>query len=70
MVRTCKYVERNEQEHKCLDNFISHSRGGVIMCRISEWKRKKGVCPYDSTIHSLNNKIRKRILDKTQTTLK
>ena len=48
----CKYVEQNRKEGKCLDYFISHSKGDVYMCRLKEWKKKKKVCPYDNGIRS------------------
>jgi len=63
MVKQCKYVEKNKKEKKCSDYFISHSKGFIIMCRLSEWKKKKGVCPYDKTIMS-QQKINKK--DKCQ----
>ena len=50
MVKTCKYAEQNRKEGKCNDYFISESKGGVCMCRLTEWKKKQGVCPYDKTI--------------------
>jgi len=36
------------------------------MCRISEWKKKKGICPYDKSIYSQATKIKKEIKDKKQ----
>ena len=68
MVRTCKYAERNQKEKKCGDYFIRHSKGGTIMCRLTEWKRKKGVCPYDPTIFSKAG-VSIKNLPKGQTTL-
>ena len=68
MVRTCKYVERNREECKCSDYFISHSKGGTVMCRLTEWKKKIGVCPYDKSISSFGNKLRKK-RNKEQTNL-
>ncbi len=69
MVKVCKHVEENDRKRKCLDYFISHSRGGRIMCRLTEWKRKKGVCPYDSTIFSKKG-VSIKNLPKGQQTLK
>lgn len=56
MVKVCKYQEQNIKERKCLNYFISHSKGSRHMCRLSEWKKKHGVCPYDSLIRSEKNK--------------
>ena len=38
----------------------------VICCRLVEWKKKIGVCPYDSSIHSTPKSLRKPIKDKSQ----
>lgn len=66
MVKQCKYVEKNRKENKCPDNFISHREGGdKVMCRLSEWKKKQGVCPYDKSITSQQKKIQK-LKDKGQ----
>jgi len=67
MTRTCKHYEQNQKERKCNDYFISHSKGGAIMCRLTEWKQKCGICPYDNTIQSIRFKKK---LPKEQTTLK
>jgi len=69
MSRTCKHTEENNTTHKCNDYYVSQSKGGVVMCRVIEWKRKKGVCPYDKTIFSVPKKILKAIKDKEQRTL-
>ena len=45
MVKTCKYPDK-----PCEDRF-RRDRGGVY-CRLTEWKKKVGVCPYDPTIRS------------------
>jgi len=58
----CKFPEK-----KCFDRYYSQTRSNHF-CRLREWKRKKGVCPYDAKIHSLV-RINKRI-DENQTTLK
>jgi len=50
-------------EGKCSDYFISHSEknNGRALCRLSEWKKKKGVCPYDKNIIAPNrNKDKKQ----------
>ena len=61
----CKYVERNQAEQKCSDYYDSHNpKHDGRMCRLKEWKHKKGVCPYDKTIYSQSNQ------SKNQTTLK
>ena len=70
MVKTCKYAEQNRKEGKCMNYFISHSKGSVMMCRLTEWKKKIGVCPYDKTIYSPQIKLKKAIKDKKQRTLK
>ena len=71
MVRNCKYVERNREEGKCIDYFISHSGDkDRVCCRLTEWKQKKGVCPYDKTIFSVPKKIRKAIDNNEQEVLK
>jgi len=44
----------------------------IQMCRIIEWKRKKGRCPYDANIVSKSlktNKTRKLIKNKQQKTI-
>ena len=53
----------------CKDSYISHAGGKERrMCRLAEWKRKSGVCPYDSKIHS--KKHRTAVLrEKGQKTL-
>lgn len=35
------------------------------MCRLTEWKKKRGVCPYDKNIVSQEKK-RKKELEKGQ----
>jgi len=47
-------------------------KGYTQMCRLPEWKRKKGVCPYDKTIVSKSLRTKKTttsIKDKKQRTL-
>ena len=70
MVKNCKYVEKNQEERKCNDYFISHSgKSDRVCCRLTEWKKKKGTCPYDKTIFSTPTKIRQAIKDKKQEVL-
>jgi len=60
----CKYVEINQKESKCTDYYYSHrAKGGGCMCRLPEWKKKLGVCPYDKNIksHSKRDKHQKAI---------
>jgi hypothetical protein len=66
----CKYADLNGKEHKCSDYYYSHgTKKNGIYCRLVEWKKKIGVCPYDRNIHSTLKKIRKSIKSKTQKTL-
>jgi hypothetical protein len=46
MTKKCRYPDK-----QCFDRYMSHS-AGYLKCRLDEWKQKKGVCPYDKTIHS------------------
>ena len=52
----CKYIERNKKEGKCNDYYITYSKGGIYMCRLKEWKKKKKVCPYDDSIRSCSGR--------------
>ncbi len=45
-MRKCKFPDE-----ECTDRYMSHSRG-YLCCRLDEWKRKIGVCPYDPSIQS------------------
>jgi hypothetical protein len=70
MTMKCKFVEQNNQEHKCNDYFMHN--GSTQMCRLPEWRRKKGVCPYDKNIVSKSlksNTTRKKIISKEQKTM-
>lgn len=58
----CKFPDK-----PCGDRYRSDRKG--IMCRLPEWKKKIGVCPYDSKIHSTIKAIRKPLRDKKQKTL-
>jgi len=66
----CKFIQQNQKEGKCHDYYISHSehRAG-IHCRIKEWKKKKGICPYDKSIFSVPGKTKGYVKNKTQRTL-
>lgn len=64
----CKHYSINQKEGKCKDYYYS-SKANCMMCRLLEWKDKKGICPYDSSIFSTPGKIRKEIKDGKQKTL-
>ena len=63
MARNCKYSDKD-----CEDRYYSSGKG-YHCCRLDEWKRKQGVCPYNKHIFSTPNKIARSIMDKTQTIL-
>jgi hypothetical protein len=66
-IMRCKYYERNLKECKCSDYYWSHSKSrSIVRCRLPEWKQKKGICPYDKTIVSKPENIKKDIKDKKQ----
>lgn len=72
MARVCKYQKENMKECKCSNYYITYSDNnfGRHMCRLSEWKKKKGVCPYDKNIIApRRNKVIQEIKDKKQKTL-
>lgn len=48
----CRYVERNQEEHKCSDYYESHGTKQGVYCRLAEWKRKRAICPYNRHIIS------------------
>ena len=59
MVKQCKYIERNSKEGKCIDYFVFHKpKGDKVMCRLTEWKRKLRVCPYDKSIKSCSKRYK------------
>ena len=60
----CKFTDR-----ECSDRYHSHGKKNGIYCRLVEWKRKLGVCPYDKNVHSTTKSIRKSIKSKQQKTL-
>jgi hypothetical protein len=56
----CKYPDK-----PCIDNYYSAkgSKNGYTLrkyCRISEWKLKKGVCPFDKNIMSRASRFHPR----------
>lgn len=59
----CKFPNK-----PCTNKYFSCSRGHC--CRLFEWKRKKGICPYDKRIFSKPKRIIKQIKDNKQTQLK
>jgi hypothetical protein len=71
MAKQCKYTKRNNIERKCFDYFISHRElKDIVMCRLSEWKRRKKVCPYDNSIRSCCARPKgQKAIDHTQITL-
>lgn len=73
MAKKCKYIEKNRIERKCINYFISNANysklGTRIMCRLSEWKKKLGVCPYDNSIKSIPESAKKQIKNKSQDTI-
>lgn len=49
----CKHVQENQKQNKCHDYYMSHNEHHPgIHCRLKEWKRKRGICPYDKSILS------------------
>jgi len=63
MSRKCPFPEK-----ECVNRYMSEHKG-YLCCRLDEWKKKIGTCPYDKTIHSIPHKIRKKIQNKEQTKL-
>jgi len=60
----CKYLDKY-----CGDRYVSHSNGKeTAKCRLSEWKKKIGICPYDKTITAPMPHTKR--LPKTQSKLK
>ena len=50
MAKVCKHFEQNRIEGKCHNYFLAHSKGSRAMCRLSEWKKKQAVCPYENIV--------------------
>ena len=66
----CKYYEQNKKECKCSDYYWSHSKStSIVRCRLKEWSKKKGVCPYDDKIFSIPKVEKKYFKNKKQKTL-
>ena len=65
-MKTCKYPDK-----ECKDRYFSNRNNYTTpICRLDEWKKKKGVCPYNKEIMSrAYNPIIKKKLDKQQTKL-
>ena len=67
MTKQCKYIDKNRKEGKCNNYYCSHGKKKTtIKCRLTEWKSKIGVCPYDKTIFSPSRKILKLIKNNKQ----
>ena len=64
-MKTCKFPNK-----PCNDRYMSTRNNYTTpICRLDEWKKKKGICSYDSKIHSVSKKTKKAIKDKSQRTL-
>ncbi len=64
-MRTCKYPDKD-----CGDRYLSARNNHTTpICRLDEWKQKKGTCPYNPEIRSVTYKVRTAIKDKNQTSL-
>jgi len=64
-MKKCKFPT-----NPCMNRYFSERRG--YCCRLDEWKRKRGVCKYDSNIKSKSLMVKKAqrlIKEKYQTTL-
>lgn len=61
-MKKCKFPDKD-----CSDRYFS-SKKNCKCCRLDEWKRKSGVCPYDKTIQS-HAKSKKQLKIKGQKTL-
>lgn len=64
----CKHFAQNQKEGKCKDYYWSHASatGTVVKCRLKEWCKKRGICPYDDNIFSLPKTVKKDIKDRKQ----
>ena len=61
MVKFCKYQEEEREKSRCSNKFIFYTKSPFkYYCRLSEWKKKRGVCPYDSKISSLGYQLERR----------
>ena len=59
----CKFPDKD-----CNDRFECHGTRQGKFCRLPEWKKKSGVCPYDKKITS-KNKSKKVLKELGQLTL-
>ena len=50
-MKKCKFAEKH-----CKNRYYDSTRK-VVICRLDEWKRKSGICPYDERIKSQTKKI-------------
>lgn len=59
----CRFPDK-----ECCDRYTSygHNKYGKKYCRIAEWKRKFGKCPYDKTMHRLHPHMKRLKLPKGQ----
>lgn len=58
MTKKCRYPGKT-----CCNRYHSHHRDKTgkergILCRLSEWKKKRGVCPYDISIFSRTHRAK------------
>lgn len=60
----CKFPNK-----ECSDRYWSHGVRKGIYCRLAEWRKKKGVCPYDHSIQAKPKGIKKAIRKKQQFTM-
>lgn len=61
----CKFPDK-----PCNDRYESHHEGREGKhCRLYEWKKKLGICPYDKSIRSIPKTIKKS-LPRSQTKLR
>lgn len=64
MITSCKF-----KDLPCDNRYTSHHQGTHFRCRLSEWRQKSGVCPYDSSIQSKTKPPKPEYLDLKQTRL-
>jgi hypothetical protein len=62
MTKTCKYPKES-----CPDRYFSNKNNHTTpFCRLTEWKKKSGVCPYDPGIQSKTKPTLRGKRDKHQ----
>jgi len=55
----CKYPDE-----PCTDRYRSESpKKAGLHCRLKEWKRKRGTCPYNSEIKAVPKIVRRQLLE-------